>query len=376
MNFFGIKRLLARNQSIFRFTKRCFNLGKRVITYPQRRRKFLIKISEIKRLDDSVGVIWYCCVATHPNLGDLAQTICTLDWIRKNYPDFVVVELSSRDFYFNEKKMLFAMEGSMTSKDLILFQSGYTMTGVHENEQMRKMILSAFPDNRIVILPQTIFYQTNELKKWAEETYKDRNNLLLLARDRISYETAKSLFGSTQMALFPDIVTSLIGTKRFDGQREGVLFCVRDDWERLYSDKEMKALMQYVEQYVNVSRTDTTVDIADTENREAVRIFIEQTIEMYSHYKLIVTDRYHGTIFALIAGTPVVVLKTTDHKVITGAEWFQSYMSNYISVADTLEQAKEIILQKLNLTYEHVNIPYFRQNYYDNLKQLIEGNTP
>lgn len=376
MNFFDVKRLLARNQYVFRFTKQCFNLAKQTATYPRRKKKVCAKLAEVEKAHDSTDkVIWYCCVAVHPNLGDLAQTVCTLDWLKKNYPYAAVVELSSRDFYFDENKMLSVLEEAVAPRDLIVFQSGYTMTGAHENELMRQMILDAFPDNRIVLLPQTIFYQTEEQKNWAVKTYKDRDNLLILARDRISYETAQSLFGSTRMALFPDIVTTLIGTKAFKDQREGVLFCVRDDWERLYSEKEMKVLMLRIEQHMSVSQTDTTEQVLDTEDREAVRTFVEKTIEEYAHYKLIVTDRYHGTIFALVAGTPVVVLKTTDHKVITGAEWFSPCMANFISVADTLEQAEQIALQMLEQPHEHAGGSYFRENYYDHLKSLIEENT-
>lgn len=311
-------------------------------------------------------------MATHPNLEDLAQTICTRDWIQKNYPEAFVVEIPPRDFYFDKEKMLSVMKSAVLQTDLIVFQSGYTMTGVHEYEAMRRIILESFPNNRIVILPQTIFYQTAEATKWAVETYKDRKNLLLLARDRISYEKAQSLFGYTQMAMFPDIVTTLIGKKAFNSLREGILFCVRDDWERLYTKKEMKTLIHHIKQYMPVSQTDTTVRIANTEDWENTRALIEQTIEGYSKFKLIVTDRYHGTIFALIAGTPVIILKTTDHKVVTGVEWFEPCMPDYISVADTLEQAEKLIFQMLEQPREYTGGDYFQRNYYDHLKTMIE----
>ena len=311
-------------------------------------------------------------MATHYNLGDLAQTICTLDWLKENYSDHLVVELSSWDFYFDESNMLSALKDSLMPCDLIFFQSGYTMTYVHENERMRRIILETFPNNRTVLLPQTILYETDEQKMWAEETYKDRDNLLLLVRDRISYENAKKLFGKTKMQLFPDIVTTLIGKKTFDSHRAGVLFCVRDDWERHYSKKEMQSLMSRIEQHIHVEQTDTTIEVSDPEDREAVRSFIMQTIEEYSRFKVIVTDRYHGTIFALIAGTPVVVLKTTDHKVVTGAEWFSPHFGNYVSVADTLDNAETMVLQLLNNPIRGEISQYFQKYYYDGLKSLIE----
>ena len=374
MNIWDIKRLLAHNQHVFRFAKRCFNLTKQAISYPERKKKAKLKAEEIKNTRLSGGrMILYCGVATHTNLGDLAQTMCTLDWLHENYPDIPVVELSSRDFYFGKCEVLSVLKENVRPDDLIVFQSGYTMTDISEHESMHEMILDAFPNNRIVFLPQTIFYKTKEKEAWAVNTYKDRSNLLLLARDRVSFETAKNLFGTTQMDLFPDIVTTLIGTRQYDGERKGILFCVRDDWERLYSEKEMAALMQSVGQYTHVDQTDTTVRISDTEDREAVRTLIDETIEKYSKYQLIVTDRYHGTIFSLIAGTPVVVLKTTDHKVITGVEWFKPCMADYVVVADTLADAEDIIPRMLEQPHKAIESAYFKENYYDHLKSLIES---
>ena len=85
------------------------------------------------------------------------------------------------------------------------------------------------------------------------------------------------------------------------------------------------------------------MDIKDELNIELMEKLIEEQkhiineIERYSHYKLIVTDRYHGTIFSLVAGTPVIIIKTTDHKVITGAEWFKGLYDKYVYVANTLD---------------------------------------
>ena len=96
MNFFDLKRLLACNQYLFRFSKWCYNQVKGFITYPKRKRKAKLKASEIRQAHEVNSlVIWYFCVATHYNLGDLAQTICTLDWLKENYSDHLVVELSS-----------------------------------------------------------------------------------------------------------------------------------------------------------------------------------------------------------------------------------------------------------------------------------------
>ncbi|MBP9024081.1 MAG: polysaccharide pyruvyl transferase family protein [Spirochaetes bacterium] len=257
--------------------------------------------------------------------------------------------------------------------DIIVFQSGYTMTGIHEHEAMRKIIINYFPAIRIVLLPQTIFYKEKKYAEWAIGVYKDRKNVLLLTRDRVSYEIAKSLFGSTQIVLYPDIVTTLIGKMTFTNIRNGILFCVRDDWERLYTKKDMNDLIQKLSTFSYTERTDMTIKIQNTLDRKSIEKLVIATIEKYSRYRVVITDRFHGTIFALAANTPVIVLKTTDHKVTIGAEWFQPYMTGYIYVADNLSDAEKLTKQIFEKTYDYKISYSFKEKYYDHLKLLIDG---
>ena len=67
-----------------------------------------------------------------------------------------------------------------------------------------------------------------------------------------------------------------------------------------------------------------------------------EVIHYYSQFRAIVTDRYHGTIFALVAGTPVIVLRTTDHKVTSGATWLNRYYPEYVYPAQSLDEAVSI----------------------------------
>lgn len=93
---------------------------------------------------------------------------------------------------------------------------------------------------------------------------------------------------------------------------------------------------------------------------------------MYSKYKVVITDRYHGTIFSLVACTPVIVLKTTDHKVITGAEWFKGIYDDYLFRAESLEEAYIKLKDTITLRHEYKLKPYFKAEYYDKLKAEIE----
>ena len=101
--------------------------------------------------------------------------------------------------------------------------------------------------------------------------------------------------------------------------------------------------------------------------------YIFNEIESYSHFKVTITDRYHGTIFSLCAGTPVVIIKTNDHKVITGADWFKGVYDDYVYVAENLDEALYKCNEILDKNLDNKLDSFFKVQYYDKLKDLFEN---
>ena len=46
--------------------------------------------------------------------------------------------------------------------------------------------------------------------------------------------------------------------------------------------------------------------------------------------------------FVLVNTTPVIIIKSTDHKVTTGADWFKGIYDEYVYLAEDLDDAYEI----------------------------------
>ena len=127
--------------------------------------------------------------------------------------------------------------------------------------------------------------------------------------------------------------------------------------------------MDKCKQFTSIDRTDTTKDKGVVKQAEK---FIYSEIEKYSKYKVMITDRYHGTILSLVAGTPVVIIKTTDHKVVTGADWFKSVYDDYVFLATDLDEAYEIAKKVYDRREYKTLKPYFEENYYDKLPSTFE----
>lgn len=66
---------------------------------------------------------------------------------------------------------------------------------------------------------------------------------------------------------------------------------------------------------------------------------------MLSHYRLVITDRYHGAIFSQIVSTPTIVLSSADHKLSSGVKWFpKEQFTNYIAYANDLDEAYQLAI--------------------------------
>lgn len=347
------------------------------------KRKHKKNVYEMKEYERFVGIkpggprVFYFGITSHVNLGDLAQHYCIKKWISDNYPDRELVMLES-DVIVNPRitSRFFAhMKNIFKDEDVIVFQSGYCTQDLGGNHPlMHRLVCEYMPNAHILMMPQTIYFRHKENKNICAENHNKAKNMLFLARDFKSYDMAKEMFPDIKVKAFPDIVTTLIGTLQYSHPRNGICLCTRNDGEKLYTAEQINELaFRFEDEGIHVKQKDTQSGMSLQVLRANLRGYIEAEIESYSYYKVTITDRYHGTIFSLCAGTPVVIIKTKDHKVITGADWFKGVYDDYIYVANNLDDAYQIAIQVIRKKISHQLRPYFQTNYYDNLKHIFES---
>jgi exopolysaccharide biosynthesis predicted pyruvyltransferase EpsI len=189
----------------------------------------------------------------------------------------------------------------------------------------------------------------------------------------MSYKIAKEALPGVMSYPFPDIVTTLIGRTTFEKkQRKGVLLCARHDEEGIFSKENLLFLKKSLEQIDYVDTIDTTIEAPSQlfirRNREK---YVYKMINLMHDHKVVVTDRYHGLIFSIVANTPVVLLKTIDHKITEGVNWFPEEIRRYICFAETLEEAADLV-KKLSEGHKFIADDYFYKKYYSELKNLFD----
>ena len=317
--------------------------------------------------------ILYMGIPTHTNLGDQAQKYCIRKWLKEFYPDYEVLEIPTR-IIVDERFVFFKiLKKNVRKNDIIVFQSGYCTHDISPSTEdlMHRIVIENFPDNYMLMFPQTVYFQSEDRKKLSSKIYNQARHMLFLARDKTSFKYAKDMFSNLSVELYPDIVTSLIGMKQYHEQRNGVFMCMRRDCEKYYSNQDLVALKEKLSNRWEVVWGDTSIQCNPYWLDRHLEEKLNQVFQEYARFEVVITDRYHGTIFSLIAGTPVIVLKTQDHKVSTGIDWFDG-VYDYVYLADSLDQAYEMAECILTHPHDHCPASYFKEKYYDKLKMLFE----
>lgn len=314
--------------------------------------------------------IYFFCTPTHSNLGDQAQLLCWLRLFEKWYSDYEIIKVPTS---FKNFETLRTIHKNLQPDDKLFIHSGYLFFDPHPELPFILDIVRDFYDRQIIILPQTVNIMDEWFQHITSQILNSNHNLTLICRDEVSLHKAENLFPKVSLALMPDVVTSLMGDKDFisekfwNRKREGILFCLRNDLEKFYNNKEIDNLKNRF-RGIKVDTTDTTINAKPwvwEKKRESLIISI---LDKFAKYQLIITDRYHGTIFSQIVNTPVIVINSADHKLSSGVKWFpKEIFKDNIFYANDLNEAYVLalnILKRDGKIFE--NPPYLKNKYYSN----------
>lgn len=311
--------------------------------------------------------IYFFCTPTHSNLGDQAQLFCWLRLMKEWHPKHEVICVPAR---YRNFATIRTIHDNLQNDDFIYVHSGYLIFDPHPELPFILDIVRGFYDTKITILPQTV----NLTREWYQhivaQVFNSHPNLTLYCRDEVSLENAKKLFPNVEKKLMPDVVTSLIGNAEFqypNSIRKGVMLCVRNDGEKLYSDEQIDNLTSRFTG-VRVDKSDTTIKAPIWEwsnNREKL---IRSMLQRLAEYQVIITDRYHGTIFSQIVNTPVIVISSTDHKLSSGVKWFpKNQFDGNIMFAKNLDEAYVSAIEVLARKGKgKENTAWFKNNFFNN----------
>lgn len=263
--------------------------------------------------------------ADYGNLGDIAITYAQKKYLQEKFPKHSIIEVPAAQTLLQ----LSPIKRRIQKDDIITVVGGGNMGDMYfDIELLRLLVIKNFPNNRIILFPQTIDYSDSKeaktLLKLSQKIYCGHKNLVMNAREKVSFEKMKTYYPTVDVRLCPDIV---MGLKELgDELRENrVLFCLRNDKEK---NKDNDRLIEEIKKYtesLNLSPVEFDTHIGGGRFSEEEKYSILK--ELWSEFrksKLVVTDRLHGMIFAFITGTRAIILPNGNFKVESCFEWIKN----------------------------------------------------
>ena len=317
--------------------------------------------------------------ADYGNIGDIAITAAQRRFLASyaGHPHVVEVPISKTRIF------LHSIRKQSTPSDLVTVIGGGNMGSLYSDiEALRQLVIRSFPRNRIVCFPQTLDWEDSpESAKAIErivDIYSGHGDLHVFAREAVSRDKLRDLFSahdSVRVGYAPDVVLSATATDLgadADTSRDGILLCMRGDRERAVTEEQRQALG------AALARTGLEVEVTDTHaggsglSEDQCRSLLRDKVDQFRSARLVVTDRLHGMIMSVVAGTPCLVLPNSNHKIRqTYTDWLSDHPLIQFVSPDQLASVDERLGRMLASVPARTNVPPVDVSHYAELQKAL-----
>lgn len=315
--------------------------------------------------------VFFIGTPEYTNLGDSAIAIAQMLFLEKcGYPRKNIKEFTQSDYIQNSV----IINKCINKHYLICGIGGGNLGNQWYNEELfRYSFIDAFPDNPIIIFPQTVFFTEDQEGRNAMEVskqhYEKHRKLTIVAREQISFERLKTLYHKPTKLLTPDIVLSTtmddygVTVKK----RSGGLLVFRNDAEKAMTDTDRKTIVDYLNKNDIAFRvTDMYAD--ETVTKENRLDLVQKKMQEFADAEFVVTDRLHGMVFAAITATPCIVFGNNHHKVSGTYAWI-SYLS-YIKFTYDAKESISLLQELFAMNQCHYNNEPLIREYDELIKEI------
>lgn len=297
------------------------------------------------------------------NLGDHAIAIAELELLKKNFENYKIIEITQENLQWDMK----GISSNIQADDLLIYTGGgfigslYLETG---GKYLRK-ILQQFKNNKIIIMPATIYYNDTDVgmkeMKYDFELWNSCSDLTICVRDIGSKKILEKCSNRNfNYNLIPDMVLSL--SYQVTTRREGIGVLFREDQEKNNNIKPEQIKNIIEKQGICCKNMSTRVPYnvePELRNKEVLL-----KLEEISNVKLVITDRLHGLIFSIITGTPCIAIDNVSKKLSGVLETIDTLpyikMSKEAEIEEDIRSMMEDGIIDPKYTYSSLQEPYIR----------------
>lgn len=227
---------------------------------------------------------------------------------------------------------------------IILLSGGGNFGDLYrQHSEFRRIVIESYPRNKVIILPQTIYYECQELIAKDAAFYAKYPNVTICAREQYSFDLLKKHF-SNSCLLLPDMAFFINLDKYKLGKEEGkTLFLKRIDKEfvqdghnvEIPKDAEVHDWPTYEQSFDKAERIEKLFyklwrleNIFKFSEKSIARLndwkrnyfyrrfYVQLGIDFLSPYTLIYTTRLHVMILGVLLNKKMHLINNSSGKVV------------------------------------------------------------
>jgi len=264
----------------------------------------------------------YLDLPYHTNIGDIFIWYGTEHFLKR--AGLKCLYRSSLSTYSEQK-----MSGVSKNREVFIFLHGGGNFGDlwERHHNFRKKIITDYSDNKIIILPQTVFYTDDNKMKNDVELFARHRNLTICARDKKSYQILKDNFQNEiilvpdmafciprveiQRYRVPEIIGSTLFLRRTDRETNNSIDCLRyisqkqfdvQDWITIDNHYKEEKILLRLSYSKRISKF-----VADLYAQKIFqKIIVNKGVKQISKYENVYTNRLHVAILSVLLGKSFV----------------------------------------------------------------------
>ena len=210
-----------------------------------------------------------------------------------------------------------------------------------ESHDFKKKVIEKYPNNKIVIFPQSVWYENKDLIKADSDIFSKHKDLHICARDKFSYDFLVNNFSSNNIYLVPDMAfyihnivkgavqepkdNRVLYIKRLDKELKEPANIINSpyderDWPYFEGKGNIHRLIFGLARRINkikIKRIRSLLALLiDVLMNNIIRDqLIKQGVILLKPYKKILTTRLHAMILGILLDKDVVAFNNTTKKI-------------------------------------------------------------
>jgi pyruvyl transferase EpsO len=225
------------------------------------------------------------------------------------------------------------------------------------HQKLREKIITQYPQHRIVMLPQTIFYKSEFEFERTAQIFNRHKDVHLYVRDTLSYELATQKFPECHVYLSPDMAHQLWPIVSKGSPTRDLLCFFRTDIEKTREQEQLEGIgrgdyLDWISLYSRVEKKSINM-IVRMMRRGSGRLpmqaiwgkytdyLVDKAVKRFSGYRSVQTSRLHGHILSCLMDKPNTLLDNSYGK-----------NSNYYHTWTSGIQTAQLVVRNEQLTTE------------------------